>query len=141
MVRGSSALWRFIHGSGTYGKSSFSPDIPKRDPERAKNDRRMEMSPVIRKQGKKGLKGSRREEEGGRTYDGAIERPRRGKVSRIGIRRRKIPSAPGYTSRSWHRGCVAASGRRDKKTGRKRKEGRDALRHEGSGYSSVTHVL
>lgn len=93
MVRGSSALWRFIHG--TYGKSSFSPDMPKRDPERAKNNRRMEMSPVIRKQGKKGLKGSRREEEGGRTYDGAIERPRRGKVSRIGIRRRRSLPLPG----------------------------------------------
>lgn len=135
MVRGSFALWQFIHE--TYGKSSFSSDMLKRDPQRTKTDKRMEMSPVICKQMKKGLKRSRREGKGGGTDRTAAKR-------QSFENRNQAVGDPFCPRVQLARGCscVVASGRKDKETARKKKRGgRRWDTHEGSGYSSVTHVL
>lgn len=84
------------------------------------------MSPIIRKQLKKEW-GFQKRTKGWRTYDGAIEQSWRGKVSRIGIRRRRslLPSI------QLARGIVCSceqDKRRDKKTMRKRKEERKVER-------------
>lgn len=104
--------------------------MPKRDPQQAKDDRRMKMSPVIRKQAKERLKGSRREkkEEGRTTVRSNDREETKFRESESGV---QDPFRPRVYNLLVALGMFAAylrAERRDKEMARKRKKKRNAER-------------